>query len=135
MPVLTRSTSCSLKTINEYADLFFEIANLARGDVKSIPSVKLNRDFYVSFNASCLVGSAVACAQMANGLRKYLETGKLDDNLHDYERKSFKEISAIIVNTYRIWVIELTKLINELNLYKMNGTRPSFITKDSEWNC
>jgi hypothetical protein len=135
MPVLTRRTSCSLKTVNLDAEMFYSRVDFVRGVVKNVPCDKINRDFYVYLHASCAIGGAVACARMADGLRKYLETGELDDNLHEYEDKSNREIVSIIKNTYGVYEFKLSDVYRDVALYLNRGIRPSFITRDSEWNC
>ena len=72
---------------------------------------------------------------MADSLVKYVKTNKLDELVSEYKTKSAKDISQVAMNTYRTQLNELNKLIYEVKLYRLCGKRPSFITRDEEWNC
>jgi hypothetical protein len=135
MPVLTRSASSSLKTTDIDAYCFYQTAIFAKKILWTIYGDKFSRDFYVCQRAGEIIYVSECCSEMADSLVKYLKTSKLDELVSEYKTKSAKDISQIAMNTYRTQHNKLNKLICEVRLYRRCGKRPSFITRDEEWNC
>lgn len=96
---------------------------------------KFTRTFYVLLRAHEIIYVSECCAEMADSLVKYVKTSKLNELVSEYKTKSAKDISQIAMNTYRTQYLKLTKLNDEVKLYRRCGKRPSFITRDEEWNC